>query len=945
MSFYQWKTFHFFEKTLVKEEESNNENKENVKKPDICCVTSGRGFIVVGDVAGGIRFFDRDFKVTLAFQAYTRTISLMEQIKQKNLLVTVGEDEEATSPILKIWDLDHIDEEGYPEMIRSHKLSKFPATSMACLADMNYIAVGLCDGTVVVLSGDIGRERSSKIRTLQPEVNRTPVNPITALGFCEQKKGVALFVATTSGVYCYTITKDTISQPLQLEDKGCEVGVATVNDENEFVVGRNEAIYFYNTTDRGPCLAFEGVRKLLTWFRNYLVAVEQTSAGPKFHNVVIYERKIKFIAFLGSFQNVTHVVSEWGSLFVFQQDGKIFQLTEKDTQTKLETLFKKHLYSTAIELAHSSQYDANAIVDIFRKYGDHLYSKGDYDLAITQYIKTIGRLEPSYVIKKFLDAQRIHNLTLYLQKLHEAGLANANHTTLLLNCYTKLKDLDKLNEFIKKPDLKFDVETAIKVCRSAGYHQHALDLALRHQEHKWLLKILLEDLHQYEQALKYIETLPFEEAQTHLQKYGKILVTELPQPTTKLLMELCTSYVPKKPPAVSEPTKESKTNPSASVPTDDKRSLLLSQPTNIKTETPKENRANPEEFIHLFVSQPLWLIEFLEFVVQNGRGTPLIFNTLLELYLKENRGELTNTSQGKITTKQPQERSEKIMALLMNPQAKYDEGHALVLCQMHNFKAGILYLYEKMKLYAEIVHYYMEQNDSEQIIKACKKFGDKDPNIWIKALSYFANKDPKEECKAEISEVLMNIERDNLLPPMQVIQILAQSKTATLGLIKEYITKHLEREQRLIEEDQRLIRQYNEETERNKKEIEELRTGARIFQQLKCTNCGLALDLPAVHFLCMHSFHQRCLDENENVCPRCAEEHRNFEQRQLALEENAQDHSEFFRQLEQSPDGFSIVARYFGRGIFNPPTNVPKKEPLQNLDPQLLRLDPKDLKL
>jgi hypothetical protein len=77
------------------------------------------------------------------------------------------------------------------------------------------------------------------------------------------------------------------------------------------------------------------------------------------------------------------------------------------------------------------------------------YSKGDYDVAIDQYIKTIGRLEPSYVIKKFLDAQRIHNLTLYLQKLHEAGLANANHTTLLLNCYTKLKDVDKLNKFIK----------------------------------------------------------------------------------------------------------------------------------------------------------------------------------------------------------------------------------------------------------------------------------------------------------------------------------------------------------------------------------------------------------------------------------------------------------------------------------------------------------------
>lgn len=65
------------------------------------------------------------------------------------------------------------------------------------------------------------------------------------------------------------------------------------------------------------------------------------------------------------------------------------------------------------------------------------------------FCRTIGKLEPSYVIRKFLDAQRIHNLTAYLQALHRQSLANADHTTLLLNCYTKLKDSSKLEEFIK----------------------------------------------------------------------------------------------------------------------------------------------------------------------------------------------------------------------------------------------------------------------------------------------------------------------------------------------------------------------------------------------------------------------------------------------------------------------------------------------------------------
>jgi hypothetical protein len=57
-------------------------------------------------------------------------------------------------------------------------------------------------------------------------------------------------------------------------------------------------------------------------------------------------------------------------------------------------------------------------VDIFRQYGDHLYEKGDHSGAIDQYEKTIGTLEPSYVIRKFLDAQKIHSLTAYLQALH-----------------------------------------------------------------------------------------------------------------------------------------------------------------------------------------------------------------------------------------------------------------------------------------------------------------------------------------------------------------------------------------------------------------------------------------------------------------------------------------------------------------------------------------------
>ena len=65
-----------------------------------------------------------------------------------------------------------------------------------------------------------------------------------------------------------------------------------------------------------------------------------------------------------------------------------------------------------------AQAEASAVAEIRRRYGDHLYAKHDYDAAMAQYVATIGFMEPSYVIRKFLDAQRIHNLTSYLEELH-----------------------------------------------------------------------------------------------------------------------------------------------------------------------------------------------------------------------------------------------------------------------------------------------------------------------------------------------------------------------------------------------------------------------------------------------------------------------------------------------------------------------------------------------
>lgn len=76
-------------------------------------------------------------------------------------------------------------------------------------------------------------------------------------------------------------------------------------------------------------------------------------------------------------------------------------------------LFKKNLYPLAISIANSQHYDYDSVIEIFTQYGDHLYGKGDYDGAIAQYVRTIGRLEPSYVIRKVCVLNYLFSLAIF----------------------------------------------------------------------------------------------------------------------------------------------------------------------------------------------------------------------------------------------------------------------------------------------------------------------------------------------------------------------------------------------------------------------------------------------------------------------------------------------------------------------------------------------------
>ena len=104
---------------------------------------------------------------------------------------------------------------------------------------------------------------------------------------------------------------------------------------------------------------------------------------------------------------------------------------------KLSDFVQKHMYHVALKITVNTTIDNRLI---YQKFGDHLYSKGDYAQAVQQYIETIGYLDSSRVILKFLDAQFTSYLASYLEVYHchpEADVST-DHTTLLIDCFTKM---------------------------------------------------------------------------------------------------------------------------------------------------------------------------------------------------------------------------------------------------------------------------------------------------------------------------------------------------------------------------------------------------------------------------------------------------------------------------------------------------------------------------
>jgi len=511
--------------------------------------------------------------------------------------------------------------------------------------------------------------------------------------------------------------------------------------------------------------------------------------------------------------------------------------------------------------------------------------------------------------------------------------------------------VEKLEDFIKSPgdDLKFDLDTAISMCRQGGYYDQAAYLARKHGEHELVVDILIEDSKRYAEALAYIWRLEPEVAYFNLMKYATVLLEQCSQDTTQIFIDYYTgNFRPKKdaiviPNAPSStgmgmgmglgaassavqnlaallPLPYMNTSALASPPSGESRSTM-SQAQVIETNTneppPEYKIPKPRTAFSAFVDHAQDFIVFLEACIksENLREDDKVdlYTALFEMYLH------TAASKKDGERKAWEDKAKKLVEGNNNP---IDTSNVLLLSHLSNFRDGTILVREQQGLHFDIFRSYTASNDTQGAIRALRKYGPEEPALYPAALAYFTS-DPDRLAEAgdELDMVLKKIDEDGLMAPLQVIQTLSTNGVATMGMIKQYLSTTIERERQEIATNRKTIDTFRSDTETKKMELQNLNTKPAVFQATRCKVCDRSLDLPVVHFLCKHSFHQRCLSVDEDVedesveCPLCSSQNQTVRAIRKAQLDSAERHDIFLDALKRGKDGLAVVSEWFGRGV------------------------------
>ena len=575
------------------------------------------------------------------------------------------------------------------------------------------------------------------------------------------------------------------------------------------------------------------------------------------------------------------------SAIVLTSGGSIVTLTEKLTSKKVLLLVQKNLYSAAISMAFADpSYKAIDIMALYQRHAEHLYRKGDFMSAMDQYIHTIGSLQPSYVIFRFLDASKIPLLIRYLEELRSRNLSSIMHSELLKTCYLKLHKTDAAERLAT--ELSSTLESS--KCISA----------------------LSSSLHNPSEALSIVCSFEAPYAVEALTQYGATLARTLPRETAGLVMRLCDgTYTP-------------------SILANNSETAMHAETKSSTIDRPVVSDKYPA---HLFSNSFLENSKLLRMILAHCYQKKCILSselkrTLLELTLEE-----WNAAKRVDDAELMKTRHKDAMSVLTDQHEDIGDCEALVIVQLAGFIEGEVLLYERMQIVPLLLEQYAKNGNEKsrrQMLAMCRS----DPELLADVLGKFvtmSNKDvhfrgkdkgsinavsesEMEQIFKDIKEGLTVAQAQGVLPPARVVRILAGEGSGEfsnvnscsqqrddvcsvpLPIALDYIGSTLDESKKTILQLKNSVEEYNNMCNAMEAEINDLLDSSGSRNQL---NKDKNNEMKTINIEVMYK--KASLEVSESYVERVS----------------GASSEEFWREISQSEDRYDTVARFFAKHMIS----------------------------
>ena len=326
------------------------------------------------------------------------------------------------------------------------------------------------------------------------------------------------------------------------------------------------------------------------------------------------------------------------------------------------------------------------------------------------------------------------------------------------------------------------------------------------------------------------------------------MLENLPEETTDLLIDLCTSLSPltvEPDEAEATPIRQSAGGPSyLSYLALNRASMTgasdAASPTTVQPDTPRDTgkdspstaspppgtpgtataskppstvkRPSPRLYFAHFVDHTDHFVRFLETVARKRWGQtvqitnePLpvetdpqadeqaerrdqaaVWNTLFELYLAQ-PGASTDANADPAA-------NARALALLENTALPYDTTHALILCSTRAFTPGLVLLWERMGMHEDVVRFFIDRHHdgdasaSAEVVRRLRMYGPAHAQLYTLVLRFLTSTPALlGKHREDVVEILRVVDEERLMPPVSVVQLLSRNDVASVGLVKEWL--------------------------------------------------------------------------------------------------------------------------------------------------------------